>query len=65
MDNLEYGKWCTVRGQRLMIVNWSTNTVTVFVSPERGEMTFDKSVVENVSDFQQTDSERKALGYAF
>jgi hypothetical protein len=62
---LEYGKWCTVRGQRLMIVGWTKNTVTVFVSPERGEMTFDKSVVENVSDFKMTDSERRAAGYAF
>lgn len=62
---LEYGQWCTVRGQRLMIVSWTENTRTVFVSPERGNMTFDKSVVSDVSDFKTTDRERAALGYAF
>lgn len=62
---LEYGKWCTVRGQRLMIVSWTENTRTVFVSPEVGNRTFDKSVVSEVSDFMTTDAERKALGYAF
>ena len=65
MENVEYGQWCTVRGQRLMIISGTKNTVTVFISPERGNMTFDKSVVSEVSDFKTTDAERKALGYAF
>lgn len=60
---LEYGKWCTVKGERYMIVDDTKNRVIVFTKD--GRKYFDKSVVTEVSDFMQTDAERKAAGYAF
>jgi len=63
--DLEYGKWCTVRGHRYMIVDWTKNTVVVWDGLEMKNRSFDNSVVEDVSDFHLTDSERRAFGYAF
>lgn len=60
---LEYGKWCTVGGKRYMILDWTKNRVQVYNGDSRPW--FDRSVVTEVSDFQMTDSERKAAGYAF
>jgi hypothetical protein len=64
---LEYGLWCTVRGHRYMIVDWTKNTVTVWDSSTAygQRRTFDRSVVEDVSDFHLTVAERAAHGYAF
>lgn len=62
---LEYGKWCTVSGKRWMITNWTRNTVTVWDSVNGKSRTFAREVVTEVSDFSQTDAERRALGYAF
>lgn len=62
---LEYGKWCTVAGKRWMVTDWSKWTVTVWDSQAGADRKFDKSVVTEVSDFMETDAERKAKGYAF
>lgn len=63
MDHVEYGQWCTVRGERYMIISGTLNGVNVHT--DHGKRWFDKSVVSDVSDFLLTDSERAALGYAF
>lgn len=52
--DLEYGKWCTVSGQRYMIVDWTKWTVIVHTSD--GRKTFDKSVVTEVTDFLNPNS---------
>lgn len=62
---LEYGKWITVAGKRWMVTDWSKNTVTVWDREAGADRKFDKSVVTEVSDFMETDAERKAKGYAF
>lgn len=46
---LEYGKWCTVRGTRYMIVDWTRNHVKV--NTANGSRLFHRSVVEQVTDF--------------
>lgn len=69
---MEYGQWCTVGGQRYMIVDWTKWTVVVHTeeltplgTTRTVRKSFDKSVVSEVSDFLTTDAERKALGYSF
>ena len=66
MDKTEYsyGRWCTVVGQRYMILDSRTYVVEVYKGNGQTAW-FDKSVVSEVSDFMQTDAERKAVGYAF
>jgi hypothetical protein len=63
MENVEYGQWCTVRGKRYMIISGTLNGVTV--NTDHGRRWFDKSVVTEVSDFMDTDAERKAAGKVF
>jgi hypothetical protein len=63
MDELAYGKWCTVKGERYMIVDWTKNTVTVYALGEN--KTFAKEVVEEVSDFFLTPKQRAEAGLAF
>lgn len=63
MENVEYGQWCTIGGERYMILNGTPNGVVVLT--DKGKDWFDKSVVSEVSDFLTTDAQRKALGYAF
>jgi hypothetical protein len=63
MEELAYGKFCTVKGERYMIVDWTKNTVTVYALGKNH--TFAKEVVEEVSDFFLTPKERAGLGFAF
>jgi hypothetical protein len=65
MEEFAYGRWCTVAGQRWMILDASKWTVEVYDATEKRIRRFDKSVVSEVSDFLLTDAERAALGYAF
>jgi hypothetical protein len=61
--DLSYGQWCTIEGERYMITSWSAETVTVYYF--HSLYVFPRSAVSEVSDFKQTDAERKAAGYAF
>lgn len=60
---LEYGKWCTVNGERYMIVDWTKNTVKVYALG--ANHTFAKEVVTDVSDFFLTTKQRDEAGYVF
>lgn len=60
-----YGKWCTVRGERYMITDWDNEAQTVTVFYRGNGYEFDRSEVSEVSDFKETDAERKAKGYAY
>jgi hypothetical protein len=60
---LEYGKWATYAGKRYMITDWTDEDVQLF--REQGGFWVGRKHVTDVSDFKQTDAERKALGYAF
>lgn len=64
MDKYAYGKWCTVAGKRYMIVDARRYVVEVYVGDGECKW-FAKEVVTDVSDFMETDAERKAKGYAF
>ena len=61
--DLAYGKWCTIEGERYMIIDWTETTVKVLYGGNG--YNFDMSRVSEVSDFKMTDAERKEQGFAF
>lgn len=61
--DLQYGQWCTIDGHRYMITNWTNESVEVL--HEGSFYTYENEFVSDVSDFMETDAERKAKGYAF
>jgi len=62
---MDYGKWCTIEGERYMILEIDEDAHTVKVYYRGNGFTFDRSRVSEISDFMLTDAERAALGYAF
>lgn len=58
-----YGKWCTIEGERYMIIDFTETTVKVLYHGNGYE--FDKSRVSEISDFMLTDAERESRGYSF
>lgn len=60
---LEYGKWATYAGKRWMITDWTDEDVNLFRSEQT--VTVGRNHITDVSDFMQTDAERRAAGYAF
>jgi hypothetical protein len=62
---MEYGQWVTYAGKRYMITDWTAEDVQLWHSERGTGFWVGRHHVTEVSDFMQTDSERKALGYAF
>lgn len=61
--DLEYGKYGTYEGNRVMIADWDDTSIKIF---DKGVTLWVlRAEVTDISDFSITDAERKALGYAF